>query len=258
MLQYGILPPYIIFYLFLVDVAGAALILMPNMSSVNYSEPYVFAGLSSFGTQECDRHGFPIVYTSVFKHADWMESKIHDDTIPVPKEQQELLEEQFVRNITDDYKGRNSSVLLAGALTAIYNDDARTLEVFFSLGLDPDATYDEYRRTLLHYAADNDAYHCATVLVREGANVSAVSDFGTTAVHAAAVSGSVSVATVLLRAGSYVNAVDEEYSTPLHHLMADGNGTAIQLLVTLPSILNPLYLCSFLCRPCSKLERTCT
>eukprot|EP00210_Caulerpa_lentillifera_P002917 g2785.t1 len=214
------------------DVAGSALIMMPNATD-NYTETYVFAGLASFGTQECDRHGFPIVYTSIFEYADWIESQIYDDTIPVPIEQQEMLEEQFVRNITDIYRGHNASVILEGALIAIAEDDYRTLEVFFTLGLDPDATYDEFERTLLHFAADNDAYHSASIIIGEGANVSAVSVFGTTPVHAAAVSGSVSVLTLLLRAGSYVNAVDEEYSTPLHHLMDDGNGTLVQLLTLL-------------------------
>lgn len=200
-------------------------------AKMNNSDPYFFIGVSAFGTKECQRHGFPVVYTLISKYIRWIQERMFEEKIIVPKGNQELLDEQFDRNITDIYRDQSDAFVLAGALHAIDRDDARTLRVFFTLDVDPDASTDDQGRTLLHYTADKDAYHSAMTLLDEGANASAVSDSGTTAVHAAAASGSISVANVLLEAGADVNAVDNNYSTPLHHLLADGSGTLVQLLV---------------------------
>lgn len=221
--------------------------------TTNNSDPYFFIGLSAFGTKECQRHGFPVVYTLISTYIRWIQERMFEVKIIVPREQQELLDEQFDRNITDIYRDHSDAFVLAGAMHAIDRDDARTLRVFFTLDVDPDASTDDKGRTLLHYAADKDAYHSAITLLDQGANASAVSDSGTTAVHAAAASGSISVANALLEAGADVNAVDNNFSTPLHHLLADGRGTLVQLLVNLSHFLWTLmlFLC---CRICSMQE----
>eukprot|EP00210_Caulerpa_lentillifera_P003453 g3295.t1 len=211
------------------NVNGAILMFKPN-EPTNNSDPYIFVGVSSYGTKECQRHGFPIVYTFVSQYNRWIQDRLYENKIIFPRDQQELLDEQFDRNITDIYRDRKASEVLAGALIPIASDDARTLVVFFKLGVSPDDAYNAQGRRLLHYAADVNAYHSVLTLIDQGANVSAVSNSGTTAVHAAAKSGSISVANALLEAGADVNAVDDSYRTPLHHLLAYRNGTLVQLL----------------------------
>lgn len=51
---------------------GSALYFQP----FNSSFPPLLYGIASFDTKQCDRHGFPIVYTSVVSHYYWFQAVI--------------------------------------------------------------------------------------------------------------------------------------------------------------------------------------
>src|SRR6266576_2911146 len=85
--------------------------------------------------------------------------------------------------------------------------------------------------TLLYIAAANGLAKVTELLIKKGANVSAVHQNGTTPLHFAAAEGHTEIVKALIEKGANVNAAGEDKWTPLHHAAAEGHTEVVKTLI---------------------------
>ena len=92
-----------------------------------------------------------------------------------------------------------------------------------------------WKRTPLHYAADEGHRPVVELLIKNGANVNLKDDEtdarGETPLHLAAAKGHVPVVELLIKNGANVNAKDESGRTTLHWVSIEGHKEAAKLLI---------------------------
>jgi len=114
---------------------------------------------------------------------------------------------------------------------AIDNQDYHTAEILLENGADPNAVT-EYGITPLHYAVQKDgSYDTIKKLILYGANVNSKNKYGTTPLHIAVKYGTVRRAKLLVGNGADVNAFDSQRHTPLH-LAANDRLSMIRYLIS--------------------------
>jgi ankyrin repeat protein len=87
-------------------------------------------------------------------------------------------------------------------------------------------------RTPLHQAAFGGAERVVALLVANGADVNATTDYGWVPLHYAAAPESPAVAELLVRHGAKVDVANGDGSTPLHHAADFGKDAVVHLLLS--------------------------
>ncbi len=113
---------------------------------------------------------------------------------------------------------------------AAQDDWSDIIRLLLARGSQTDA-HDEWRRTPLHVAAAENAQHSMQVLLDEGADIQTLDSGGHTPLHYAARAGSVQATRILLDHGACPKTRNDDGMIPLHEAAASGSPEGVRLLV---------------------------